>query len=545
VVTVTVIALVLIAFFAQRKRAEEALRESERRFARRSAALGRLHEVGSRLWFQRGLRQALDEILAGAIELLGADMGTIRILDTTQGVLKIAAHQGFKRGCLNLFRQIPAVGNSACERVLRSGERMVIEDVETDKLFTPFRPFARAAGYRAIQLAPIMDREGMPLGMLATHFRSVHKPAEQDLRLLDLYVRQAADFIERHRSEDALRESEERLRLAQLRTGIGIWDWNLRTGKLTWTPQLEALFGLEPGSVNCYADFRDRVYVDDLAGVEAKRDAAVRRHETFNFEFRIVRPDGQVRWVSSEGGAFYDEVSGEPSRILGNATDITERKELEEHNNSLIFEFDHHVNNVLSIIAMVASSTRETSSSSAEFVTTLDGRIKAMATTHELLRYCQWQGVPLGELVRRELAPYATAGNTWIEGPDVVLRAEAGQTLAMVFHELATNAARFGAISASAGRVSVHWSLMRNGHAESWLDIQWEESGGPRVVPPTRSGFGYCVVRELIPYELGGSVDLRHPPEGVCAKLQIPATWLSARTPTGKLTTNDVRRPSS
>jgi two-component sensor histidine kinase len=168
-----------------------------------------------------------------------------------------------------------------------------------------------------------------------------------------------------------------------------------------------------------------------------------------------------------------------------------------------------------------------------------------MATTHELLRYRRWQGVPLGELVRRELAPYAADGNTWIEGPDVVLRAEASQTLAMVFHELATNAAKFGAISARAGRVSVHWSLMRNGHSESWLCIQWEESGGPRVVPPTRSGFGSSVVRELIPYELGGSVDLGHPPEGVYAKLQIPATWLTARNPTGKLATDDVRRPSS
>src|SRR5262249_14875091 len=150
-----------------------------------------------------------------------------------------------------------------------------------------------------------------------------------DLRLLDLYVRQAADIIERHKAEDALHESEERLRLAQLRTGVGIWDWNLRTGRLTWTPELEAIFGLEPGSVKCYADFRDRVHPDDIEAVEAERDAAVRSRETFKVEYRIIRPDGQVRWFLAIGGAIYDEATGEPTRVLGNNVDITEHKQTE------------------------------------------------------------------------------------------------------------------------------------------------------------------------------------------------------------------------
>src|SRR5215475_2902943 len=157
--------------------------------------------------------------------------------------------------------------------------------------FAPFRSLARAAGYRAMQSTPILSREGAPLGMLATHFRSVHKPSDQDLHLLDLYVRQAADIIEHHKAEDALRESEERLRLAQLSTGIGIWDWNLRTGKLTWTPELEAIFGLEPRTVRCYEDFRERVHPEDIDRVEAERDAAMRRRDPFNIEFRIIRSD--------------------------------------------------------------------------------------------------------------------------------------------------------------------------------------------------------------------------------------------------------------
>jgi PAS domain S-box-containing protein len=904
---VTLFALVLAAVFAQRKTAEGSL-------AKERAMLARLHEVGSRLWLKRDLHQALDEILAGAIELLGADMGTIRILDTTRGVLKVEAQRGFTAEYLNGFAERPVDGGSPCCRALRSAERMVIENVETHALFTPFRPFARAAGFCALQSTPIMNREGVPIGTLATHFRPAHKPADQDLRLLDLYVQQAADIIERHRAEDALRESEERLRLAQRRTGVGIWDWDLRTGKLTCTPELESLFGLESGTIKSYVDFRERVHPEDIEAMEARRAAAVRCHETFGNEFRVIRPDGQVRWLISLAGAFYDEATGEPIRILGNNADITERKqaelalaernaqmalagkaalvgsytyepdlermtvsegyaamyglpegttettrsqwlarvypddlarlealrtqtfaesrsvynvdfrilrgsevrwiesrsiisydsdggprriiginidvtkrkrtetlhgesearyralyednpsmyftvdavgtvlsvnqfgaqalgytnaelvgqtvlkviheedreaaqqqlvlcarnpstpvkgeirkvrrdgsvlwvretaravqapdggtvilivceditkrkqaeallkesktrlsdalaaglvvafewdaatgrsqrsdnadrimgvvddgqflwqvhpddrgnfiahirglspdnpsyaltfrfvrpdgrqvwleetargefdstgrllringltrditerrELEDHKNTLISELDHRVKNVLATVLTVASRTQETSSSMAEFVVALEGRIKSMATTHELLSHRRWQGIPLAELMRHELAPYATASNAHIDGPDVVLSAAAGQALGMVLHELATNAAKFGAMSTGSGRVSVRWSFRRNGHAESSLCIQWKENGGPIVVPPTRSGFGTSVVRELIPYELGGTVDLMHLPEGVHCKLEIPSRWLGASIPPGELATD-------
>jgi PAS domain S-box-containing protein len=472
------------------------------------------------------LRRALDDILKGAIELLGADTGAIRILDPTRGTLKIEAHRGLTNAFLGSFREVSAAGDSPCGWALQSGERMVVADVEAGRSAS-LAALARSAGFRAVQSTPIMSRDGVLLGTLATHFRAVHKSSEQDLRLLDLYVRQAADIIERHRADDALRESEERLRLAQLRTGVGIWDWNLRTGKVTWTPELEALFGLRPGTVKRYADYRDRVHPEDIAAVEARREAALRRRETYTVEFRIIRPDGQVRWILAVGGALYDELTGEPIRILGNNADITDRKRAEERQQVLVAELDHRVKNVLATVSAVISHTREGNRSVANFAAALEGRIRSMATTHQLLSSRHWQGIPLTKLVHGELAPYATRDNIAFSGPEIILRPEAGQAMAIVLHELATNAAKYGALSTGTGRVSIRWHRRANGQSRSPLVLEWQEIDGPPVVAPSKSGYGTSTVRDLIPYEFGGSVDLLLDREGVRCRLELPAEWLA------------------
>jgi len=517
IVISTLYTLLLAALFTQQ-------RESEAQLAKRSAALARLHETSTRLWLKHDLRQALDEILAGAIELLGADMGTIRILDGARGTQRVEAHRGFKRE--NLELQLPA-GDAAGKRALRSGGRIVIEDVEVDGPFAPFRKLARAAGYRAIQATPILSREGAPLGTLATHCRSPHKLAQQDLHLLDLYVRQAADIIEHHKAIDALRTSEGRLRLAQLRTGIGLWDWDLCTGEVAFTPELEAIFGLEPGSVKCYADFRGRIDPDDLQRVEAERDTAIHRGDQFNLEFRIIRSDGEVRWIQEMGDAFYDEATGKPTRVLGNNLDITERKVAEVCQRALVAELDHRVKNALATVSSVVSQTAVGNGSVAKFVAALDGRIRSMATTHELLSTGRWHGVSLTELIQRELAPYATPDNVDIEGPEIMLRAEAGQAMAMVLHELTTNAAKYGALSAKGGRVSIRWHRKINGQPRSLLVLEWKEIGGPPVVATSKASYGTSTICDLIPYEFGGTVDLVLAPDGARCRLELPADWIS------------------
>jgi two-component sensor histidine kinase len=179
----------------------------------------------------------------------------------------------------------------------------------------------------------------------------------------------------------------------------------------------------------------------------------------------------------------------------------------------------------------LSEGTTETtlaSTSTTDFVAALVGRVQSMANTHELLSSNQWQGVSLAELVRREFAPYATSNNTEISGPEIILGAEAGQAMAMVIHELVTNAAKHGALSTQDGRVLVRWNRQPNENPRGHLEMEWQEIGGPAVVASSKSGYGTSVVRELIPYELGGAVDLALAREGVRCRLEIPGERLTA-----------------
>ena len=197
-------------------------------------------------------------------------------------------------------------------------------------------------------------------------------------------------------------------------------------------------------------------------------------------------------------------------------------------------ELDHRVKNTLATVSAVVSHTRQGNRSVANFAAALDGRIRSMATTHELLSSRRWQGIPLTELVQRKLAPYATRNNTEINGPQVVLTPEAGQAMAMILHELTTNAAKYGALSTRNGRVSIRWDQRRNGQSDSRLLFDWQEIGGPPVEAPGKPSYGTSTIRDLIPYEFGGAVDLVFAPEGVRCRLELPSDWLS----------NDVERVS-
>jgi len=215
---------------------------------------------------------------------------------------------------------------------------------------------------------------------------------------------------------------------------------------------------------------------------------------------------------------------------VGANIDVTERKRAEQYQHTLNAELDHRVKNVLATVRAIMAHTREASGSSEDFVARLDQRIESLARTHELLSESKWRSVPLVEIIRRELAPYSVR-NTAIDGPALTLKAGAAEAVAMVFHELTTNAAKYGAFSSGTGRVSVSWRWLRN-ESPDRLVIEWQEIDGPPVRAPSRSGYGTSIIRELIPFELGGAFELSFATRGTTCRLEIPSEW-ATRTPEG------------
>ncbi|MBL1256161.1 GAF domain-containing protein [Methylocystis sp. Sn-Cys] len=150
-------------------------------------------------------------MLAATIEMLAADMGNVQILQPERGILTIAVQQGFDPEFLDFFAEVSADDDSACGRALRTRERVVVADVETEPAFAPYRDIARAAGFRAVQSTPLLSHDGTPLGIISTHFRWPRCLSEQEHYCLDLYARLAVNFIERFHYEERLRQRADEL----------------------------------------------------------------------------------------------------------------------------------------------------------------------------------------------------------------------------------------------------------------------------------------------------------------------------------------------
>jgi PAS domain S-box-containing protein len=331
----------------------------------------------------------------------------------------------------------------------------------------------------------------------------------------------AALFAERRQHAAVLQESEARLQEALAAGAVTAFDWDVRTGQSRRSENSAQILGFDPQQPVSASAFLNRVHPDDRERFKGLVRAVSPDRPSYTVTFRYIRPDGREMWLEEASKAEFD-AAGRFTRLKGLTLDITERKRAEERQNVLMAELDHRVKNVLARVAVVAMSTRQGSSSMDEFVRTLDGRIQSMATAHSLLSQSRWHGVNLPDLVRNQLAPYATDANMTISGADVMLSAAATQAVAMVLHELVTNAAKYGALSTPAGRVSVSWDSQPNDNAAASLIIVWQEIGGPPIASPVPSGYGTSLIRGLIPHELGGTVDLVLAPDGACCRITIP-----------------------
>lgn len=243
----------------------------------------------------------------------------------------------------------------------------------------------------------------------------------------------------------------------------------------------------------------------------------------------LVHADGRTsQWLSIKTPlrGTGDAVIG----LVGVSLDITERRQAEDRERLLAREVDHRAKNLLSVVQSVVQLTK--SPDIAAFKAAVAGRIHALARAHSLLADSRWQGVNLDTLVREELAPFSRSGSDRfvIEGPSLRLRPAASQALALALHELATNAAKYGALAYEQGQLDVRWRYVGPWDQRS-LELTWQEVGGPPVLPPTRTGFGSTVIRTSIERQLGGVVAFSWDRHGLHCRIEVPASELEVMAP--------------
>jgi PAS domain S-box-containing protein len=319
-----------------------------------------------------------------------------------------------------------------------------------------------------------------------------------------------------------LSEERHRVLVEHANDIVATLDLDLRFTSVN--PAIERLLGYAPAEV-IGRSLRHHLPQEQLHTHVEMLNRKVQGAPSTQYEVEVLTKLG-VRRVLEVNSKLIADATGKPVAIHAIARDITERKEAKRAEVQ-IAELDHRVKNVLATVIAVSLRTREGHTLMDEFLSAFDGRIRSMAAAHALLSSGRWQGVNLADLVRQEVAPCAAALNTMVEGPDIVLAADAAQPVEFVLHELVTNAAKYGALSSSMGHVSVQWHKRANAHVPETLVLDWKETGGPPVPASISPGYGTSVIKDLIPYELGGVVDLVFAPEGVRCRLEIPRKWLN------------------
>lgn len=512
-----------------RARAERSLRESEARLRvseDRHALLLKLSDA------IRDRRDAKD-VLHAAAQVFGTHLGVTfaGFAEVDEKGLARTEGQYSSRGETPAFANravaIDSFGRSIAE-ALRLGQTVIVSDMATAHGFTAAEKAAvRGLGVKSFVLSPVLWQ-----GKLEAYlFAASDAPrfwTKSEVALVRETAERTFSALHRARAEAALIESEARFRALVHSTS----DIAFRVSA-DWT-ELEHVDSLGRPLHNAGSEWIS-LYVtpEDQPHVRATLDRAIRSKAPVDLEHRWRKPDNTIAWIRMRAVPLYD-ASGAISEWFGASTDITESKRLAHSQRVLLSELDHRVKNILAVVQSIAHQTfRNADRPLPDDARRLLGRISALAESHRLLARSSWQGASFRELLEGAVAPHRwdNPGRIVVDGPDLQINPRAAQTLVLALHEMATNAAKYGALSRPEGILSVAWTVSGAEDARH-MALSWSETLGPQIAgPPARRGFGSLLIEHTLAFELEGKATLDYAPSGLKVLVELPLRNLVPQEP--------------
>jgi PAS domain S-box-containing protein len=520
------------------QRAEEARHESEARLAAELDAARQLQEISVQLIGEHGIEGLYDKLVDAATIIMRADYASMQMLYPERGSggeLRLLAFRGFNPQAAKFWEWVRADSESTCGAALRTGKQVIVPDVTrcdfmagTEDLETYLQ-----TGIHAVQTTPLVSRSGRLLGMISTHWRNPHDPTESDLRRLDVLARLAADLIERFEANTALRESEARFNGIVAQAGAGIAATDLTGRFVQVNDRYCEMLGYAAAELYGMR-MQDVTHADDLP---RNLEMFVRLAQTgtgFVVEKRYVRKDGTIMWVNNSVTGVRD-AGGKLSNAVAVSIDITERVIAQEQQNLLLREMNHRVKNLFAVTGSVVALSARSARTPKEMADALHSRLRALTNAHELTQPGLIEDARFGQdttlhaLLRAIFAPYDDVAQPQnrqrfvVSGPDVPVGQAVVTSLALLLHEMTTNAVKYGALSSPTGHVAIDSAL-----TQEELQLIWTERGGPRVDgQPSGEGFGGLLTERVIKGQFGGRLIREWRVDGLIVRLSIPLQRLA------------------
>jgi PAS domain S-box-containing protein len=472
----------MLVDISERKRAEVTL-------ARHRDEQTALYQFTDSLFRAASLNGVCDAALDAIRRALGCERASILLFDDADRMRFIAW-----RGLSDEYRSA-VEGHSPWARDVKEPQPVCVSDIEAADITEDLKATVRAEGVAALAFIPLV-LNGELVGKFMTYYEAPHVFSDAEINLSMTIARQLGFSVQRLRAEEARQRGEEASRLLAsiIETSHDAIVTKDVNGIVTsWNKGAARIFGYTAD------DMIGKPIITlipaDHHNEETEILERIRRGERIDpYETIRRRKDGSLIDISLT----VSPLKNSAGKIVGAskiARDITERKLAQARQELLTHEIQHRTKNLFAVVQAVVARSFAGKQTVEEAESAVVDRLRSLAQTHVMLIEKEWQGADLAEVVRTEMSPYD--GRVQVEGPELFLTAKAAQNFALALHELATNAAKYGALSNATGRVHISWSTSKpNGTA--LFAFRWQERGGPPVSPPTHKGFGSVVLEQVM-----------------------------------------------